>query len=52
MSLSLSFLLAFVLLVKGKGLKGSAGEFDSCAIYTYVILLRERAYICSILADD
>jgi hypothetical protein len=46
------FLLVFVLLVEGKGPRCSDGEFDSCAIYTHITLLREGACISSISADD
>ena len=42
------FLLVFVLLIEGKGPRCSDGEFDSCAIYAHVTLLREGA--CT--ADD
>jgi hypothetical protein len=33
------FLLVFVLLIEGKGLRYSDGEFNSYTIYTHVILL-------------
>jgi hypothetical protein len=46
------FLLVFVLLVEGKGPRYFDGEFDSCAIYAHVTLLREGACTSSILADD
>jgi hypothetical protein len=45
------FLLVFVLLVS-KGPRYFNGEFNSCVIYAYVILLREGAYTSFILADN
>jgi hypothetical protein len=51
-SLVFLFLLVFVLLIEGKGLRYSNSEFDFYAIHAHVILLREGAYTSSISADN
>ena len=42
--------LVFVLSIKDKGPKCSDSELNSCAIYIYVTLRQEKAYISSISA--